>query len=277
MRIDIMTTKRRSLGFTLMEAIVVMVIVGIIAGMVAVFIRTPVESYVAAVRRARMSEEADNTLRFIARELHGALPNSIACTATTLSFRPIRSGGRYRESATGVGAGVPLQFGTAAGSFDTIGGGGDATLQDAHGVAIGSGTAAIGNLGSGVTACDANQAVPTNTPAVTALAAASVTFTGAPSVPSACNLQDAANPDPNSRTAGRFYMVGAAVTYTCAGGVLTRTASGVAGVMTSLVGACAFACDGRLATVQTISLRLTLTDTGDSMTLFRQVHVENYP
>lgn len=35
-------------GFTLVEAIVVIVITGVIAGMVAVFIRTPVEGYMDA-------------------------------------------------------------------------------------------------------------------------------------------------------------------------------------------------------------------------------------
>ena len=39
-------------GFTLVEAIMVIVITGILAGMVAVFIKAPVDGYVDSVRRA---------------------------------------------------------------------------------------------------------------------------------------------------------------------------------------------------------------------------------
>ena len=39
-------------GFTLIEAIIVIVITGILAGMVAVFIRAPIDAYVDSARRA---------------------------------------------------------------------------------------------------------------------------------------------------------------------------------------------------------------------------------
>lgn len=269
---------RRERGFTLVEAIMAIVITGILSVMVAVFIKAPVEGYFDTVRRAKLTDEADTSLRFIARELHAALPNSISCTSAggsaTLSFRSIRSGGRYRENETSAGAGNPLQFGTGTSGYDTIGGGGDATLKDAHGATIASGTAAIGNLGSGVAVCDATQTSPSNTPAVTALAAPSVTFSGTPTVPGACDLQLAAAPDPNDRLPGRFYMIDpSAVAYACGATGLTRNGAR----MSDRVSSCQIACIGMNATVQTISIGLTLTDSGESMTLFRQIHVENYP
>ena len=64
-------------GFTLVEAIMMIVITGIIAGMVAVFIRSPVDAYLAAERRAAMTDEADLAARRMARDFRAALPNSI--------------------------------------------------------------------------------------------------------------------------------------------------------------------------------------------------------
>lgn len=273
----------RATGFTLIEAIMVIMITGIIAAVVAVFIKTPVEGYFDTVRRARMTDEADTSLRFIARELHAALPNSIGCTSAsgsgTLSFLPIRSGGRYRENALSGGGGNPLQFGAGTAGFGTIGGGGNATLVDAHGQAVGAGTAAIGNLGSGVGSCDATAGTPANTPTVTLLDASSVTFSGTPTVPGACNLQTATAGNANDRMPGRFYMIDAnTVTYACGATGLTRkVGAGTAATMSGRVSSCQIGCAGSNATVQTISLQLTLTDSGESMTLFRQVHVENYP
>ena len=50
-------------GFTLVEMIMVITITGIIGAMVAVFIRSPVDSYVDSARRAELSDIADTALR----------------------------------------------------------------------------------------------------------------------------------------------------------------------------------------------------------------------
>jgi MSHA biogenesis protein MshO len=237
----------------------------------------PVKGYFDTVRRARITDEADTTLRFIARELHAALPNSITCGTSgsnkTLSFLPILSGGRYREYATSTGSGTAMQFNTAITGFDAVGGTGDATLKDAHGQAVSSGTAAIGNLGSGVSTCDATQGTPQNTVSVTSLAGGTVTLTS-DTVPLACDLQTASASNANDRIAGRFYMTSAKVTYSCGASGMTRNST----TLSSRVSACQISCDAtRNVAVQTISLQLTLTDSGESVTLFRQIHVENYP
>jgi len=116
----------RVAGFSLVELIVVIAVVGIIAGIVAVFIRYPLEGYMAAARRAELTDTADGALIRIARDLRSALPNSVRVTqvgtAYYLEYLPIEDGGRYRAEQTGTGAGDSLDFASATDStFDVLG------------------------------------------------------------------------------------------------------------------------------------------------------------
>ncbi|MCX8086957.1 MAG: type II secretion system GspH family protein [Rhodocyclaceae bacterium] len=95
-------------GFTLVEMIVAITITGIVAVMVAVFLKSPVEGYVASARRAWLTDVADTALRRIARDVQAALPNSLrpnsACEAsgTTvcgLELLLTTTGGRYSQDA----------------------------------------------------------------------------------------------------------------------------------------------------------------------------------
>mgnify|MGYP001048190736 CR=1 FL=1 len=64
-------------GFTLIEMIIVIAITAIVGSMVAVFLRAPLESYVAQDRRARLADAADTALRRMARDIRLALPSSV--------------------------------------------------------------------------------------------------------------------------------------------------------------------------------------------------------
>lgn len=114
-------------GFTLIEMIVVIVVTGIIAGIVAIFIQAPVQGYVDSARRAELTDIADTAVRRMARDVRIAVPNSVRMPvwtgSTYFEFLPTRDGGRYR-------AGLPgdvLQFNESNGtthadtSFDIIG------------------------------------------------------------------------------------------------------------------------------------------------------------
>lgn len=96
----------RAKGFSLIEMIVVITITGIIAAIIAVFMRAPVQGYTDSVRRARITDTADTALRRMARDIQSALPNSlrpnIACVASNLTpcgieMLPTLTGGRYRQ------------------------------------------------------------------------------------------------------------------------------------------------------------------------------------
>ena len=116
---------RAHLGVTLIELVIVIALLGIISAVAAIAIRDPMRAYADTARRASMTDVADTALRRVARDIRGALPNSLRLTQVGsdyyLEFLPVRTGGRYRVDATG-GA-DPLVFSQAAGdtSFNILG------------------------------------------------------------------------------------------------------------------------------------------------------------
>ena len=113
------TPSRRQRGFTLVELIMVIVLMGVIAGIMSVFIKGPIDAYFSSGRRAALTDVADTAVRRIARDLHRALPNSVRSNATcakSLEFVATKTGGRYR--ADGANA---LTFSGQVSSFNLLG------------------------------------------------------------------------------------------------------------------------------------------------------------
>ncbi|MFZ5575983.1 MAG: prepilin-type N-terminal cleavage/methylation domain-containing protein [Pseudomonadota bacterium] len=108
-------------GVTLVEMIVVIAVIAVVGAMVAVFLRTPIESYAAQDRRARLADAADTALRRMTREVRLALPNSVRVSSVGgvhyLEFLATRSGGRYRAE----GGGDILDFVAPDTGFDVLG------------------------------------------------------------------------------------------------------------------------------------------------------------
>ncbi len=115
------TNRQSQSGFTLVEMIMVIVITGIIGGMVAMFMRAPVQGYVDSARRAEMTDIADTALRRIGRDIRTAVPNSVRLPApggsAYIEFLPAKAIGRYRADAPG----DILDFTIADTSFDILG------------------------------------------------------------------------------------------------------------------------------------------------------------
>jgi MSHA biogenesis protein MshO len=267
---------QRQRGFTLIEMMIVIVISGIIAAAVAVFMRAPVQSYFDTTRRAEVTDRTDTVLRRIGRDLRLALPNSVRVATvganTAIEFLVTRSGGRYRASLTSAGTGDMLDFSSGAdNSFDVLG----PAVQVALGDQI-----VIYNLGipgADAYAGDTRRAYPG---AGGALANIPYTATG--------------TPFPFSSPDNRFHVIaGSPVAYNCnlATGQLTRHAGyaiaaaqsvppPVAGdLIAENVTACAFTYDP-LAIAQRaglVTMTLTMTRSGEAVTLYQTVHVNNVP
>ena len=113
-------------GFTLVELIMVIVIMGVVGSMMSVFIKSPIDAYFASARRAEMTDVADTTMRRMSRDLKTAVPNTVrtpACTVPDscqcIEFIPSKTGGRYRASKMPPGAG--LVFDAQINSFNAFG------------------------------------------------------------------------------------------------------------------------------------------------------------
>lgn len=109
--------RKRHQGFTLVELVMVIVILGVIGGMVAVFMRGPIDAYFASARRAGLTDVADTTVRRMARDIHKALPNSVRTPSSLcVEFISTKTGGRYRAEGTGA-----LDFSGPASNFNELG------------------------------------------------------------------------------------------------------------------------------------------------------------
>ena len=258
-------------GFTLVEAVMVIAITGIIAAVVAVFIRAPVQGYFDSARRAELTDVADTAVRRISRDLRLALPNSVRVQLVAgvyyLEFLQTSDGGRYRAE----GPGDILDFSQPDSSFDVLG------PQPATLVTTAQNLLAVYNLG--IPGADAYQG--DNTAAIANVLGNKVTLTGTKQFPFA-------SPD------NRFQIISYPVSYVCnpTAGTLTRyfnytiaaaqpTAFTVpATLLANNVTNCSFSYSALVVTQRT-GLVLTWLQlgqsTGETVSLYHEVHVSNVP
>lgn len=110
------------LGFTLVEAIIVLILTAILSMMAARFISKPIVQYQDLSRRADLSDTANAAVRRISRDLHLALPNSVrSVNSSCLEFVPTYDGGRYRAVADSAGAGNVFNATQSITQFDVLG------------------------------------------------------------------------------------------------------------------------------------------------------------
>lgn len=272
-------------GFTLIEAIMVIVITGILAGIVAVFIARPVQGYTDTVRRALLADTADVALRRMVREVRLALPNSLRVSSVAgvsyIEMIPTVAGGRYRDYGDGSSSGNFLDFGNSSvKAFDVLG-------PMVSPVAAGD-YIVVYNLGPNYNPADAY--VGGNRATISGVAGNTITLT---------NNVFAQESPPLPSPSSRFQLVSnstRAVTYACPIGVAGNLVRywgynfNAAQPMPPSSGFSAVAAANATCTVNYVanaslrtgllSIQITVADnppTGEQVTVFQQIHVDNSP
>jgi len=285
----------------------VITITGIIAGMVAVFIKSPVDSYIDTARRVALTDVADTAVRRIGRDIRLALPNSVRNPSggsgqdQCIEFMPTKIGGRYRNAlASTAPPGNLLDFSAADDAFDMLWTNSALPANDrivpGDIVVVYNDGSEKGNAYTGFNAvevasvCESGALCPAQ-PAASTL----VTFIAA------TGALFQRKPFPAESPAYRFQVIPKqehVVAYVCSGGKLYRYGRTLATayptpascpsppagtpVLAENVSSCSLKYEppgsatgpGRSGIV---SIALTITQSGESVNLYHQVHVDNTP
>lgn len=294
-------TQRRQAGFTLIEAIMVITITGLIAGVVAVFIKPAVDAYFDQQRRGEMTDIADTALRRIARDLRLAVPNSVRVSTDgqTLEFLLARTGGRYRFDAADEAC-----FNSSGGCSSLV----------TRGSVVGHTGAptprvnAAAPLGCDTTSADCivifNQYNNNYDPAASDCSTTNPSAYCGHNTSTLTSVTDGGDTDTigfaarqflpsNGSATRRFQIIEGPVTYTCSSGQISRH-SGYA-LRQHLTGALAGGTTAILATRVdcantsfayqggaferwgVVGLRLTLSLQGEAISLYHEAHIDNAP
>jgi MSHA biogenesis protein MshO len=274
-------------GFTLVELVMVIVILGVISSLAAVFMRGPIEAYFATARRAALTDLADTVFRRLERDLRKALPNSIRTPLTVpanqcLEFIPTKTGGRYRADTTSAG----LNFDAADTLFNMLG---HNSILPADQRILAGDYIAVYNLGPNVPGADAyNQ---DNTALISIVG---TDFQNASPVGWETPITIASKLFPLASGSNRFHVIPAAehvVSYVCSGNKLYRTVNSSSfsssgscqpsgQILATNVATCFFDSSGDdLSRNGLVRIVLQLKDgkNNESVQLQQEVHVDNTP
>ena len=319
-----MQARNLSAGFSFVEMVIALTILGIVSVTIGVFILPAINAHQAVERRAELVEAAEGALRRMTRDIRIALPNSVRVTTTlavgtgfAIEMIPTADGARYCTPGTadcGDGVSSPnqvLAINAGDAVFDVLG-----CFRNADFIAA-SGTNAyrlvVGNFDNSVyTAIGATQVImPVGNitlsifPDTASPLSACGTNSATPNSSNRHRVTIAAHTFPSASPRQRVFVVEDAavpVTYICnsAAGTLTRYAGYKMGsgaystgsqptdpsaaplsaatgrLVVSRVSACTAA--STEATVQTsavVTLSLSLTNTGETVQLLKQVQLDN--
>jgi len=282
---------KRSRGFTLVELVITIAVGSVVVAFMAMFIVMPMNAYSAQTRRATLVDSADSALRFIGRDLHSALPNSVRVTggATTQALELLATldGARYQDGGPLSNPALELDFTAADGAFST-------TVPFTQLTLPWSSTSAyLAIYNVGVPGANAYEMANIITPAGTSITVAA----GASANQNLVTLSPAfkfAFGSPGKRV----YLVSGPVSYLCdtAAGTLVRYsgyaianaqpatsaallgAGASAALVASGVSSCQFTYSSGTAQRNALAtLTLALTNSGESIQLLNEVQVVNVP
>ena len=279
----------RDRGFSLIELVMVIMVTGILAGAITVFLKPAIDSYFDTRRRADMTDMADTALRRMSQDIRSAVPNSVqSVSSSCFQLVPTIAGGRYRMASDTVNdtpaplpctpsatCSAPLDVTQPVTEFDvltpmaTVPAVNDWVVidnQNAGDVYAGSNRAQIGAI----------VAAPRSSDGLFRITIGSTQF-------------------PSDYDGGRFVVVPNAeqtVFYSCVGNTLYRTsaafnasqaaicAATTGAVVATDVASCTFVYDPNQGATQQsgfVWMRLELSRDGESVALVHGSHVDNVP
>jgi MSHA biogenesis protein MshO len=110
-------------GFTLIELVITIAVGSVVVAFMALFIVMPMNAYTTQTQQAALVDAADSALRFMARDLRSALPNSVRITTsgtvTALELLATADGARYQDGGPLSNPALVLDFTTADTAFAT--------------------------------------------------------------------------------------------------------------------------------------------------------------
>lgn len=269
-------------GFTLIEAIIVIMLTGILAVIAASFISRPIEQYLDLNRRADLTDAANSAVRRMSRDLHLALPNSVRQEDTTcVEFLMTSNGGRYLSAPPG----NAMQFDSTSGTqFDVIGPlnvapqdgdfivvynlgipGADAYDPSYRGVVDATGT----------TVNTIKLATPIQNPIESPAKRFFVLSGASPAVAFVCQ---GATVDPSGNGTGRLYRLSNYAVTPAVASCATLMTNATAALMAENVASCSFTyTSGIIERSGVLSIRLSLQKAGESVNLYQDVNINNVP
>jgi MSHA biogenesis protein MshO len=282
-----MNRSRQQTGFTLIELVMVIVILGAVGSMASVFMKGPIDAYFASSRRAALTDVADTTVRRMARDIRKALPNSIrlgsitAGVAQCIEFIPTRTGGRYRAQDAVPGDGTGLDFAAPDQSFNMLGRNSDWPVDQrivANAAAPNlSDRVAVYNLG--IPGADAYAG--NNTAIISSVVNGTETVV---------NMAGNTTQFPLASGGNRFHVIPGnekIVSYVCSAGKLYRNAnyaySPSCPAPTSATpviangATCNFSYDPQDMRNALVQLKMAFSSAGETVNIYHEVHVNNTP
>lgn len=85
----------RQRGFSLIELVIIIVVMGVLMAGTAVYITNSVSAYSAVARRDQLTSMGRLTVERVVRDLRTALPNSVRVSNNCIEFLPVISGSAY--------------------------------------------------------------------------------------------------------------------------------------------------------------------------------------
>ena len=280
-------------GFSLLELIVVIVLIGILASGAGLLILQPIEAYDDQVRRQQLVDQGEMALRQIARDVRRALPNSVRITPVGAGFAVEMvntiDGARYRDEVGGefITPNDTLEFATTDTDFNLLG-----TFNTPGVLAAGQRLVIYNTSAAGIY----SDAALNNNPGIVTTAGTTLTLSTV--IPATEDAEHHVNLNPAFQFAQqspgqRVFVIDGPTSYICnpatnqivrysnyafSAAQPTPPVGGSSGVVISQLSACNMTyTPGTSQRGGILTVEITITDSGESINLLHQVHVVNVP